>query len=221
MENNRYNNSKIYKLVDQVNGYFYIGSTCNPLSKRLYNHKNVAKIESERKVYKYFNQIGWENVKIVLVEEHYLENKEQLTREEDKVIQIYLHDEKCLNSRHASTGLSKIEYDKKYREDHHEHCLQEGRKYYNDNKESINTQRKEKMTCECGSSLRKADKAQHDKTDKHLTWLYGKDIMENLGIDRIVCACGSNIRKKEKIRHNQSKKHQAWLHDLKTTAETI
>ena len=101
MENNRYNNSSIYKMQDQVNGYFYIGSLCYPLSKRLYWHKQNAKQRPEQKAYKYFNSIGWDNVKIVLIEEHYLDNKQQLLREEDKVIQMYIHDEKCLNSYRA------------------------------------------------------------------------------------------------------------------------
>ena len=35
MEDNRYTNGRIYKLVDTANGYFYIGSTCNPLTKRV------------------------------------------------------------------------------------------------------------------------------------------------------------------------------------------
>ena len=76
MENNRYNNSKIYKMYDMINGYFYIGSTSDKLSKRFSNHKSRARLSKDMKVYKYFNEIGWENVKIVLMEEHYLENKE-------------------------------------------------------------------------------------------------------------------------------------------------
>ena len=98
MENNRYNNGKVYKLVDQLNGYFYIGSTCDTLVKRFYQHKHTAVRHPERKVYKHFSTVGWDNVKIVLLEEHFLDNKEQLLREENKVIEMYLHDEKCLNS---------------------------------------------------------------------------------------------------------------------------
>ena len=40
---NRYENGKIYKLIDQESEYFYIGSTCDTLSKRLYRHKAAAK----------------------------------------------------------------------------------------------------------------------------------------------------------------------------------
>ena len=97
----RYSNSKIYKLVDNE-GYFYIGSTCCPLYKRLSKHKTDAKKnKSTSKVYTHFNYVGWENVKVVLVEEHCLDNIEQLRREEDKVIQMFMNDEKCLNTNRA------------------------------------------------------------------------------------------------------------------------
>ena len=39
VEYNRYNNSKIYKLVNSVDDAFYIGSTTAQLSKRLSWHK--------------------------------------------------------------------------------------------------------------------------------------------------------------------------------------
>ena len=39
MENERYQKSKIYKIVDNTNNNIYIGSTCEPiLSRRLAKH---------------------------------------------------------------------------------------------------------------------------------------------------------------------------------------
>ena len=67
-EFNRYENSKIYKLIDQDSGYYYIGSTCSNLTQRLCNHKSRAKTYPDRKVYKAFVDIGWENVEIILVQ---------------------------------------------------------------------------------------------------------------------------------------------------------
>jgi hypothetical protein len=43
-----YENSKGYKLIDTINGYFYIGSTCNTLAKRKNGHINNAKVEPEK-----------------------------------------------------------------------------------------------------------------------------------------------------------------------------
>ena len=55
-------------------------------------------MDVDRKVYKYFNSIKWENVDIILIEEHWLETREQLLREEDRVICMHKQDERCLNS---------------------------------------------------------------------------------------------------------------------------
>jgi len=46
------------------------------------------------------------------------------------------------------------------------------KEWYEANKETINEKKKEKYTCECGSTLRKCDKARHERdTKKHLDWL--------------------------------------------------
>ena len=52
-------------------------------------------------MYKHFNIIGWENVDIILYQEHYLENKEQLRRAENDVIMAHINDKYCLNMRKA------------------------------------------------------------------------------------------------------------------------
>ena len=74
-----------------------IGSTTCSLSKRSSHHKSSAKENPNRNVYKQFNSMNWENVKIVLIEEHNLESKEQLLREEDRVICLHKNNPKCLN----------------------------------------------------------------------------------------------------------------------------
>ena len=87
MEENKYSQSKVYKIVDQINNYFYIGSTTSELSKRLSWHKQHINQYPERKLNKYMNTIGKDNFKIVLIDEFNLSSKIQLLREEDKIIQ--------------------------------------------------------------------------------------------------------------------------------------
>ena len=43
--------------------------------------------------------------------------------------------------------------------------------YYETNKEQINKERNEKITCSCGSIFRKSDKSQHEKTLKHINFI--------------------------------------------------
>ena len=100
-ENNkwRYANSKIYKLIDHQ-GYYYWGSTCLPLHKRLYSHKEYSKRDPEMKIYTIFTHERFVNgeIKIVLEKEFSLTSQKQLLREENKFITVSLEDIKCLNS---------------------------------------------------------------------------------------------------------------------------
>ena len=43
IKQNKYNDSKIYKIVDNTNGNIYIGSTAQTLKERLNNHKHNYK----------------------------------------------------------------------------------------------------------------------------------------------------------------------------------
>jgi group I intron endonuclease len=77
-----YSRGKIYKLVSDVDDKFYVGSTAK---QRLCNRKAGHKIDAKTKptpAHIHFNKIGWENVKIVLIEEYPCENKMQLERQE-------------------------------------------------------------------------------------------------------------------------------------------
>ena len=85
---NRYQNGKIYKFVNSVDDRIYIGSTSMPLSKRLYKHKQDAKKYTTQRVYVALNAIGWENVRIVLIEEAKCENKNQLISREQYYIDL-------------------------------------------------------------------------------------------------------------------------------------
>lgn len=87
MADNRYKNGKIYRLVNSVDDEFYVGSTCVSLAKRLYRHKTCAKSAPNRTVYQHLNTIGFENVKIVLIEEYPCNNKMELERKEREHIE--------------------------------------------------------------------------------------------------------------------------------------
>lgn len=101
-EYNKYNNSKIYRLFSD-DGYFYYGSTSENIKERLRNHIKTSKMPVYRdsKVYKYFNEFGWNNVKIETVSEHLFETKKQLKDEKNKYIDKYVNDPKCLNTRRS------------------------------------------------------------------------------------------------------------------------
>ena len=84
---NRYNQGKIYKLVNTVDDKIYIGSTCMPLAKRKSNHKADARTRTSL-VYTHLNSIGWENVNIRLIETVTAETKDQLLMREQHYIDL-------------------------------------------------------------------------------------------------------------------------------------
>ena len=76
-----------------------------------------------------------------------------------------------------------MEKSRKYYNENNEIILEKKKEYYinvskpnyEKNKETILEKRKEKMTCDCGSILRKADISQHIKCKKHLSYLSSQE----------------------------------------------
>ena len=66
----RYEQGKIYQIVNDINDQAYIGSTCMPLSKRLYGHKKDCDYNpsKQRQLFQLAREHGWEHFRIRLVE---------------------------------------------------------------------------------------------------------------------------------------------------------
>lgn len=148
MTTNKYLKGKIYRLVNSVDDEFYIGSTCNPLHKRLYVHKYKAKSTTNRNVYKHLNEIGWDNVSIVLIEEHPCKNKMELERRErhwieemkptlNKSIPTRTHREYREKNKDVIAEKDKQRY-----EQNKDVILERNKQYREKNKEIITKQRK-------------------------------------------------------------------------------
>lgn len=89
-------NGYIYKLVcpDQ---YYYISCTITPLIHRIQNHKQHAKT-SKLRVYSHINTIGWDNVKIELIENYTCSSKKELITKMNNYIETHKNDYYCLNN---------------------------------------------------------------------------------------------------------------------------
>ena len=69
--NTRYNNGKIYKIIHNFNDMVYIGSTCLPLHKRIFNHKEQRAGRSlNRYLFKLVREAAncWDDFQIVLLD---------------------------------------------------------------------------------------------------------------------------------------------------------
>jgi len=83
---NKYNNGKIYKIVDNTNDNVYYGSTVKTLEERLTTHKFYKSCRSKL-------IIDNGDYNIILVENYPCESKEQLELRE----RYYIENNKCVN----------------------------------------------------------------------------------------------------------------------------
>lgn len=191
---NKYNNGKIYKLIDKSNDnkVIYIGSTTQKLNERFRKHKSLSKFKPHIKVYNYISNIGWNNVDIELIENFNCNNKKELETRERYYIDEF---ETSLNivkpgrtkQEYINDNKNKIsEYHKNYKEQNedqlkeyyksrylskHDDIIKRTKNYYEKNKILISEKRKEIYVCECGSESTQCHKARHEKTKKHLNFI--------------------------------------------------
>ena len=93
MENNKYQNSKIYKICDINETEIYIGSTHQSLTRRFSKHKSNYKAWKDGKYGKnssciLFEKYGIENCKIYLIENYPCNNREELNAREGYHIKL-------------------------------------------------------------------------------------------------------------------------------------
>ena len=193
---NRYENGKIYKIVDVGYTKCYIGSTTEKLSKRFERHRKYYKRFLEQnvidtKAIDIFEEYGIDNCKIELIENCPCQTKEELLRREG----YHIQNNDCVNKQVA--GRTPKEYyeqnkeyrdkqrkehyqrhkeyykelNKNYRMSHQEEIQRQRKEYYEQNKEHIKEKRREIFYCDCGGSCWTSAKARHYKTTKHQTYL--------------------------------------------------
>ncbi len=125
--------AKIYKLYSDNSHYYYYGSTCLSLAKRLNCHKYDSQRYPNMYIYKMINEhIGADNLRIVLVEEPKdITNKQQLLVIEDKYIRDNLDDEYCLNINRALLTVEELKIQRKqYRIDNKEKIAIKKKQWY-------------------------------------------------------------------------------------------
>jgi hypothetical protein len=181
-----YQNAKIYKLV--ANDLVYYGSTCKELKIRLCQHKSKSKYKCQSKL---LFETG-KRVEIYLVEKCPCNDKIELLARE----RYYIENNECVNKQlpgrttkeYYEANKDKI---KEYREVNKDKIKEYTKEYYEANKDKINKLHKEyykeyyeankekmsiKITCECGSEVRKVGCARNIKTKKHINYVNNNNI---------------------------------------------
>ena len=194
----KYENGKIYSIRSPNTDKIYIGSTCQPLSKRFHQHKMGWSLKKRR-------TSAWiildaQDAYIELVEDFPCKSREELLRRKGELIREnktfavneivagrtkkeYLED----NMEHMKAMWKKYrdehkeqyrerykEREKEYREKNAEHLRQNTREWYQKNKERVKERHGQRFKCDCGSNIALGNKAQHYRAIKHQEWIQSK-----------------------------------------------
>ena len=147
-----YQNGKIYKIVSDLTDKIYIGSTTQPLYKRLGHHKGVYKesLTGKNKHITSFELIKLGDTRIELIEDFPCERKEQLNAREGYYIRLNKNIcvNRCIAGRNKQEWYEAnkdkvLEHQKQYREDNKDKVLEQKKQYYEANKAKIAEQQKQ------------------------------------------------------------------------------
>ena len=140
-----YSNAKVYMIESASTGLIYYGSTCSPLYKRMYEHRNSYKAclkNPERYLTSSFKVLENKDARILLVKVCPCANKQSLHAIEAK----YIRENDCVNK--CVPGRTR----QQYREDV---------------KDKTRIHRSVRILCECGTTVCRGRLPLHKKTAKH------------------------------------------------------
>ena len=217
---NKYNNSKIYTIRSYQIDKYYIGSTTQPLHKRLYDHKRGYTLYQNQK-YHYvtsFELIKFEDCYIELLEEINFDNKEQLDKREGELIRANLND--VVNKRIEGRTVKEYRIDnadklKQYRVDNADKIKQyrvdnadKMKQYFIDNADKMKQYRIDNADKMKQYRIDNADKIKQYRIDN-------ADKIKALKNVKFVCECGGKYTYGGKSIHFKSKKHSDYTNNPK------
>lgn len=139
-------------------------SKCNNSNSEMYNAKVYTFIRNNGGMNNWDFDIIEDCGKIELVDLH---KREKYWIDE---LNANLNDDMPYRTEQELKEMKKINDAKHYLK-HHDKIREQANLYRNSNKEEISEKKKEKMTCDCGSTFRREDFARHKRTQKHQNYV--------------------------------------------------
>ena len=128
MASKSYSNGKVYCIRNIIDDDIYVGSTTQPLSKRMSKHRiDMKGYKKDRMLYTKMNELGADKFYIELIEECPCDTLEQLRKREGH----FIREMGTLN--YLIAGRTK----KDWTIENIEHVKENAKKYYEENKERI------------------------------------------------------------------------------------
>jgi hypothetical protein len=101
----------VYKLVSNASPFYYIGSTTRSLKQRLCEHRYKSKLHPDQRVYRHFNEIGWNSVSILEISN--ANDVDDMRRIEDVLIRCNMSNKHLLNTKVGiETALQRLQKDR-------------------------------------------------------------------------------------------------------------
>ena len=157
---NKYNNSIVYKIVCNVTGLVYIGSTTQGIKTRLIKHKSNYKcyLAGNFHFITSFKILENNDFYIKKIKSYNFENNDDLLEKESYWIKKYCSVNKSIPNRTRD----------EYYEDNREEIKAKDRNRYFENKIEICAKRSVISLCICGCTYTHNHKARHEKSKMHL-----------------------------------------------------
>ena len=168
---NKFQNAKIYKIVDNTSDLIYIGSTCKTLNQRLKKHESDYKSFKAGKYHfiTSFKILENNDYKIELIKLFPCQNKQELNIAEGvEIRQAKINGLNVVNKNIAgqTDKESMAQYCKK-------------------NRISLNEKAKEKFNCSCGGKFTYCHKSKHEESKKHQDYIKQTVINITININNV------------------------------------
>jgi hypothetical protein len=164
-----YQEGKIYSIRSASTDKFYIGSTCQPLHKRLFEHRRQYKcyLNGKNNYVSSFALIENGDEYIELIENYPCKDKNELHKREGEIIRK--NKGKCVNQVVAGALVDKTkkEYMVIYRKENMDKILVSVKSYYENHKDEIRERGRRKVHCICGVSYGQKNPGQHKRSQHH------------------------------------------------------
>jgi hypothetical protein len=147
--------------------------------------------------------------------EHYEENKDEISVKGKKYRKENPEKIKERSKKYYANNKPKIlEYQAQYYDKNQEKVIERAKDYREEHLDQIHARRQQTYKCECGSINCIENKARHESSVQHQTYLNSLTEIkqEIIKVPKIICVCGSTICINDKKRHERSQKHQAFIH---------
>jgi hypothetical protein len=203
-----YSKGQIYTIRFHNNtSLVYIGSTIQPLYKRMYKHKCDNNITLHKYIQDSCNN-DWSACYIELYERFPCNSKQELEKREGEIIRQFKNDDnyQVINKR------IECRTEQEWREDNKQIIAEKSKIYYETHMEQIKKYKQEYREKNADTIVEKKKEEYNQNKDKYLERAKQYNIKNQDKLkEQIICSCGGHYSFQAKSKHFKTKKHQAYM----------